>query len=81
MQRNAKNSKATVPAMSQVQLYNNAQYMQARENETFLDLVRSGMTKSDLSRCIAMRPSLWQKYEHWLEKLPEFRPGKQVPSA
>lgn len=46
----------------------------ARANETFMVLVNSGMTRSDLERCIQMRPALWKRFEHWLDKLPTTRP-------
>lgn len=58
----------------QISMFYNAQCTLARENQTFLVLVQSGMTKSDLKRNIEKRPSLWKKYEHWMEKLPEIRP-------
>lgn len=49
----------------------------ARANETFLHLAQSGMTRSDLERCIKLRPALWGRYEAWLSKLPTERPEQQ----
>jgi hypothetical protein len=57
----------------QLQMCTDAAEKIARANEAFLHLVDSGMTKQDLRRCIALRPNVWQRYEHWMEKLPEER--------
>ena len=39
-------------------------------NETFLFLVKHGMTREELAACIAKRPSLWKRFENWLPVLP-----------
>lgn len=46
----------------------------ARMNDTFLVLVRSGMTRGDLEMCIQKRPELWSRFANWLPKLPVQRP-------
>lgn len=61
---------------SQSQMCYDAGDRVARMNETFLDLVKSGMTRGELQACIKKRPSLWSRFEHWLPKLPEQRPEK-----
>lgn len=57
-------------ASGQQQLRANAAANAARADETFLALVESGMTKRDLAMCIKNRPSIWEKYSHWMVKLP-----------
>jgi hypothetical protein len=54
----------------QVRMYLNVTEMNARVDETFLTLVKSGMTKRDLSANIRRRPALWSRYSNWLGKLP-----------
>lgn len=69
-----------IPAMSSVSgqksMLNFSAQQIARANETFLHLVQSGMTRNDLERCIKMRPELWKRFEHWLDKLPLTRRDK-----
>jgi hypothetical protein len=55
----------------QVRMYLKAAEMNARADETFLTLVKSGMTKRDLSANIRRRPALWSRYSNWLDKLPD----------
>lgn len=57
---------------SQIQHYYDAVKNAARADKTFLVLVESGMTRSQLSRNISRRPSLWAKYSNWLDKLPDW---------
>ena len=61
----------------QLAMFYHEQHQTARANETFLALVNSGTTKSDLARCIEKRPARWKRYEHWLDQLPEIRPDKK----
>ena len=56
--------------MTQMQMFYTEQRKIAEANETFLFLVKEGMTREDLAACIAKRPALWQRYESWLDKLP-----------
>lgn len=37
---------------------------------TFMDLVREGVTREELARNIERRPSLWSRYEGFLDLLP-----------
>lgn len=55
---------------TQIQHYYDSVKNAARADETFMVLVKSGMTRGQLSRNISRRPSLWTKYSNWLEKLP-----------
>ena len=41
-----------------------------KRNETFLLLVREGLTKSELEHLIKKRPSLYSRFSGWIEKLP-----------
>ncbi len=65
-------TKASPPG--QEQMYYAAVERSAAADQTFLALVRSGMTKRDLQLNIKRRPALWSKYSNWLSKLPEQRP-------
>lgn len=56
---------------TQYQLAYQAQQYMAKQDELFLQMVRDGMTQKQLKQNIARRPSLWSRFEHWLEKLPE----------
>jgi hypothetical protein len=57
-------------AATQVQMYYAAEHRAAEVNLTFLDLVKDGMTREELARNIERRPSLWQRFEHWVPHLP-----------
>ena len=57
-------------AAQQVAMFYKAERKSAEVNETFLELVKSGLTREELARCIERRPSLWKRYEHWLPHLP-----------
>jgi len=72
MANTTKQFNATV--QGQKQMFQESAENVARANETFMHLVQSGMTRSDLERCIKMRPSLWARFENWLNKLPKDRP-------
>jgi len=39
-------------------------------NETFLMLVKNGMTRKELETNIKRRPLLWSRFSNWLDKLP-----------
>jgi hypothetical protein len=39
-------------------------------NANFMDLVREGMTREELARNIERRPSLWKRFEGFLNVLP-----------
>ena len=56
--------------MTQAQMYYAAERRSADLNQQFLWLVSDGMTRSELARCIARRPSLWGRFSGWLEVLP-----------
>jgi len=56
---------------TQKQYFREAQHKNAEANELFLEFVRNGMTRDDLLKNIERRPSLWQRFYVWLEKLPK----------
>ena len=60
----------STPQRTQLQMFYAAHRQVAETNNTFLELVKEGMTREDLAACIAKRPALWQRYESWLDKLP-----------
>lgn len=62
------------PQPTQTQLFYQASRQVAAVNEDFLWLVQNGLTREDLQRCIERRPSLWQRFEGWLDKLPSREP-------
>lgn len=55
---------------TQIQIYLEAQRKIADTNNTFLQFVEEGMTRNELENLIKRRPSLWGRFEHWLDKLP-----------
>lgn len=56
---------------TQIQYYYESVKNLASADNTFLLFVKSGMTKSQLSKNISRRPALWSRYKNWLEKLPD----------
>ena len=55
---------------TQLQMFYAAHRRIAEANETFLELVKEGLTREELARNIERRPALWQRFEHWLPVLP-----------
>jgi hypothetical protein len=43
----------------------------AEINETFLDLVKKGVTKQALIKNIKRHPMLWSQFSRWIDKLPD----------
>lgn len=39
-------------------------------NAAFLDMVSDGMTRKELQVLVELRPSVYGRFENWLEKLP-----------
>lgn len=37
----------------------------------FIEMVKDGMTRSELQRNIDRRPALWSRFAGWLSRLPE----------
>jgi hypothetical protein len=56
--------------MSQMALFWKSHRQVADANETFLSMVKNGMTKSELEALIRKRPALWERFGNWLGKLP-----------
>lgn len=61
----------TVP--TQLQLFYQAERNIAGGNETFLELVKDGLTRGELARNIERRPELWGRFAGFLKALPEGR--------
>lgn len=55
---------------TQLQMFYAAHRQVAETNNTFMELVKAGLTREDLARNIARRPALWQRFESWLPALP-----------
>ena len=55
---------------TQAAMYYRAERNAAEVNETFLELVKDGMTREELARNIERRPSLWSRFSGWLDQLP-----------
>lgn len=66
---------------TQAQLLYQAERDSAVVNEDFLWLVKHGMTREDLRRNIVRRPSLWKRFEGWLEKLPSCAAQEHLQKA
>jgi hypothetical protein len=56
--------------MTQLQMFYKAHRNIADANELFLQFVDEGLTRAELEKLIARRPSLWGRFSHWLPKLP-----------
>jgi hypothetical protein len=56
--------------MDQLAIFYDQQRNIAGGNEVFMELVRDGMTREDLAHNIARRPSLWKRFEGFLNVLP-----------
>ena len=54
----------------QMQIYREQHRRICDANETFLELVKNGMTRAELEKNIAKRPGLWSRFSNWLDKLP-----------
>ena len=55
---------------TQLQLFYQEQEKLGRLNETFNELVKSGLTKNELEKLIAKRPTLYSRFSNWLKVLP-----------
>lgn len=55
---------------TQEQMYYDAERRSAELNLQFLEFVKDGLTREELARNIERRPSLWGRFESWLDKLP-----------
>ncbi len=55
---------------TQIQLWRQAEQKAADANHTFLFLVDNGLTREDLQKLIARRPSLYSRFSNWLDVLP-----------
>lgn len=55
---------------TQAQMYYEAERRSGELNESFLQLVKEGMTREELARNIERRPALWSRFASWLDKLP-----------
>lgn len=60
----------STPQRTQLQMFYAAHRQVAETNNTFLEMVKEGMTREELAKCIERRPALWQRFENWLDKLP-----------
>ena len=56
---------------TQTQMYYDAERRATGQDALFLDMVREGMTRSELLALIKLRPSLWGKWSSWIDKLPD----------
>jgi len=67
---------------TQEQMFYQAHRQLADTNLLFLELVKDGLTREELQRNIERRPSLWERYSNWLEKLPsKAEAATPAPSA
>ena len=54
---------------TQTQMFYDAQARLDRQNETFLFLVKEGLTAEELRKLIAKRPEVYSQFSNWLERL------------
>jgi hypothetical protein len=55
---------------SQMQIFYEEQRKIGEANQTFMELVKEGLTREELARNIARRPVLWSRFTAWLDQLP-----------
>lgn len=55
--------------MTQLQHYYKSQRKIADINNTFMDMVKNGLSKKELQMNINRRPELWGRFSNWLDKL------------
>lgn len=60
----------STPQRTQLQMFYAAHRQVAETNNTFLELVKEGLTREELATCIERRPALWKRFENWLPVLP-----------
>lgn len=64
---------------SQMQIFYEEQRKIGDANQTFMELVKGGMTREELARNIARRPVLWSRFTSWLDQLPSGSNSGAVP--
>lgn len=57
-------------ALAQRSMFYREQRKIADGNEMFLEMVRDGLTREELAKCIARRPALWGRFAGFLDTLP-----------
>ena len=55
---------------TQRDMYYAAERRSADLNNTFMELVQSGLTRADLAKLIAKRPGTYGRFSGFLDKLP-----------
>lgn len=55
---------------SQLQIFYEEQRRIGEANETFMELVKGGLTREELQRNIERRPVLWSRFAFWINVLP-----------
>lgn len=56
--------------MNQEQMYRRAEKRSANINKMFLEFVKDGLTAKELEYLIKRNPSVWKRFENWIDKLP-----------
>ncbi len=56
---------------NQRQVFYDAHRHMADVNNTFLDMVKGGLTSDDLMKLIERDPQVWSRFANWLDKLPK----------
>lgn len=65
------------PLPTQAQMFYAADRTASVVNQDFLWLVQNGLTKEDLQANIKRRPSLWSRFEGFVDSLP----SRETPAA
>jgi hypothetical protein len=60
---------------TQIQIFYEEQRKIGQGNETFMELVRDGLTREELQRNIERRPVLWSRFAGFLNTLPSAVPA------
>lgn len=61
--------------LRQTQMFERSHAHVTEVYKTFLHIVSTGLTREELALLIAMRPSLWARFEPWLNRLPSSQGG------
>jgi hypothetical protein len=65
-----KEKQSVSKGITQKQMFYQEQKKIADINNTFMELVKNGLTKQELARNIERRPALWDRFSGFLQTLP-----------
>ena len=54
-----------------LQLYYENVHKQAEGDLCFMEIVKGGLTQTELQKLIDKRQEVWERYRNWMDKLPK----------